>query len=38
MCFFGIFIIAGFTCDNWGRAGCEEDRITDTFCQLSSEG
>lgn len=45
----GIFIITGFTCDswgiylgftcdNWGMAVCEADRITNTFCQLSSEG
>lgn len=33
----GIFIITGFTCDDLGTAG-EEDRITNTFCQLSSEG
>lgn len=36
-CEFFFFNATGFTCDNWDRAGCEQDRITHTFSQLSSE-
>ena len=25
--FFFFFNVTGFTCDNWYRVGCEEDRI-----------